>query len=179
MISLLGGIAQAKRFNPAEFAWQFAELFKAEGFLIPAPAIVDSAQTKHALLEQCGLDQIFQMAETCDVALISCGGITSMTTSYRVGYVSESERQSMIRANVVGDVLYNFVDAEGVPVDHPVNERSISLPVDRLARIENKVLVSGGPDKHDIMRAALNAIKPKVLITDELTGKALLTSKTS
>ena len=54
VISLLGGIAAARRFNPAEFAWQFAELFQAEGFLIPAPAVVDSIETKHALLERCG-----------------------------------------------------------------------------------------------------------------------------
>ncbi|NBO20440.1 MAG: hypothetical protein EBU97_00440 [Rhodobacteraceae bacterium] len=35
VVSLLGGIAAARRFNPAEFAWQFAELFQGEGFLIP------------------------------------------------------------------------------------------------------------------------------------------------
>ncbi len=35
IISLLGGIAQAKRFNPAEFAWQFAERFNGEGYLAP------------------------------------------------------------------------------------------------------------------------------------------------
>ena len=134
VISLLGGIAMARRFNPADFAWQFAELFKAEGFLIPAPAIVDSAQTRHALLERCGLDQIFQMAEVCNVALLSCGGIDTLTTSYRVGYVSEKERQSMIEAGVVGDILYNFVDQDGNIVDHPVNQRSISMPLDRLSR---------------------------------------------
>jgi len=39
VISLLGGIAEARRFNPAEFAWQFAELFDAEGFLVPAPPL--------------------------------------------------------------------------------------------------------------------------------------------
>jgi deoxyribonucleoside regulator len=54
VISLLGGIAAARRFNPAEFAWQFAELFQGEGFLVPAPALVDSPETKHALLERCG-----------------------------------------------------------------------------------------------------------------------------
>jgi deoxyribonucleoside regulator len=48
VVSLLGGIAAARRFNPAEFAWQFAELFQGEGFLIPAPAVVDSPETRHA-----------------------------------------------------------------------------------------------------------------------------------
>jgi DNA-binding transcriptional regulator LsrR (DeoR family) len=174
VISLLGGIAQARRFNPAEFAWQFAEIFKAEGYLIPAPAIVDSSQTRHALLEHCGLDHIFQMAEDCNLALLSCGGIDTLTTSYRVGYVSEAERQSMIKAGVVGDILYNFVDRNGNIVDHPVNKRSISMPLDRLSRVQNRVLMSGGREKIDIIRAAMTSLKPHTLITDEATAASLL-----
>jgi len=174
VVSLLGGIAQARRSNPAEFAWQFAELFDAEGFLISAPALVDSIQTRHALLEHCGLEQILQMADYCDVALLSCGGISTLTTSYRLGHVSEAERQSLIAAGAVGDLLYNFLDKDGVPVDHPVNDRSISMSIDRLKRIPNKVLISGGAEKIEIMQAILSAVKPSVLITDEATAKRLL-----
>ncbi len=174
VVSLLGGIVQARRFNPAEFAWQFAELFNAEGYLIPAPAIVDSPRTRQALLEQCGLDQIFEMAATCDVALLSCGGIDALTTSYRVGYVSEAERQSMIRAGVVGDVLYNFVDREGQIVDHQVNDRVIGMSPARLSRVQNKVLVSGGREKLEILRGALRSLRPQTLVTDEVTGRCLL-----
>lgn len=174
VVSLLGGIAQARRFNPAEFAWQFAELFNAEGYLISAPAIVDSTNTKHALLEHCGLDQILQMAESCDVALLSCGGISSLTTSYRLGHVSEAERLSMVDAGAVGDVLYNFLDADGQTVDHPVNDRSISLSMERLKRVPEKILISGGPEKTEIMLATLKSVGPSVLITDENTAIRLL-----
>jgi len=174
VVSLLGGISQARRFNPAEFAWQFAELFDAEGFLIPAPAIVDSPQTKLALLEHCGLDQILQMADSCDVALLSCGGISTLTTSYRLGHVSEADRQSLIEAGVVGDVLYNFLMKNGEPADHPVNHRSISLSPDRLKRIKNKVLISGGREKLDILRASISSLKPGVLVTDEQSAIDLL-----
>ena len=113
VVSLLGGIAAARRFNPAEFAWQFAELFQGEGFLIPAPAVVDFPETKHALLERCGLSAIFEMADKLDVALLSCGGISSLTTSYRTGYLSEADRRSLIEAGAIGDVLYNFIDEKG------------------------------------------------------------------
>ena len=174
VVSLLGGIAQARRFNPAEFAWQFAELFDAEGYLISAPAIVDSAQTRHALLEHCGLDQILEMAEACDVALISCGGISSLTTSYRLGHVSEAERQSMIDAGAIGDVLYNFIGEDGEPVVHPVNDRAISMSMARLKRVKEKVLISGGPEKVGTLRAALKSLQPSVLITDEVTAGSLL-----
>lgn len=174
VISLLGGIAQAKRFNPAEFAWQFAELFNAEGFLMPAPALVDSAQTKHALLEHCGLDLVVQLAETSDLAIISAGGISTLTTSYRLGHVSEAERQSLKAMGAVGDILYNFVDKNGDLVDHPVNERAVSVSLDSLSRIPNRLLVSGGVEKIAILGAALRSIKPNTLITDEQSGISLL-----
>ncbi|MCB1410413.1 MAG: sugar-binding transcriptional regulator, partial [Rhodobacteraceae bacterium] len=41
-------------------------------------------------------------------------------------------------------------------------------------RIPNKVLISGGAEKIEIMQAILSAVKPSVLITDEATAKRLL-----
>lgn len=174
VVSLLGGIAAARRFNPAEFAWQFAELFQGEGFLIPAPAVVDSPETKYALLERCGLSAIFEMADKLDMVLLSCGGISSLTTSYRTGYLSESDRRSLIDAGAIGDVLYNFIDENGNLVDHEVNGRVISVNLARLRRTPERVLISGGKDKLAAIHATLRTIGPTALITDEQTAMALL-----
>ena len=174
VVSLLGGIAAARRFNPAEFAWQFAELFQGEGFLIPAPAVVDSPETKHALLERCGLAAIFEMADKLDMVLLSCGGISSLTTSYRTGYLSEADRRSLVEAGAIGDVLYNFIDEAGDLVDHEVNSRVISVDLARLRRTPERVLISGGKDKLVAIRATIRTVGPTTLITDEQTALALL-----
>jgi deoxyribonucleoside regulator len=174
VVSLLGGIAAARRFNPAEFAWQFAELFQGEGFLIPAPAVVDSPETRHALLERCGLAAILDMADKLDVALLSVGGITALTTSYRTGYLSESDRRSLIEAGAVGDVLYNFISKDGAIVDHEVNRRVISADMEMVKRSPERVLVSGGPEKHVALRAAIRMISPTILVTDANSARSLL-----
>lgn len=174
VVSLLGGIAAARRFNPAEFAWQFAELFQGEGYLIPAPAVVDSPETKHALLERCGLSAIFELAEKLDVALLSVGGITALTTSYRTGYITEADRRSLIDAGAVGDVLYNFIDEHGVPVRHEVNDRVISVNLRHLRRTPERVLISGGREKVVALRAAIGTLSPTTLITDEQTARSLV-----
>jgi DNA-binding transcriptional regulator LsrR (DeoR family) len=174
VVSLLGGIAAARRFNPAEFAWQFAELFQGEGFLIPAPAVVDSAETKHALLERCGLSAIFEMATRLDVALLSVGGITNLTTSYRTGYITEADRRSLIDAGAVGDLLYNFIDESGDLVAHDVNDRVISVNLSLLRRTAERVLISGGKEKRIALRAAVKILNPTTFITDEQTAKALV-----
>ena len=176
VISLLGGISQAKRFNPAEFAWQFAELFNGEGYLVPAPALVDSAETKHALLERCGINQIFELADNLDVAFLSAGGIEGITTSYRLGHVSEADRQSLIAAGAVGDLLYNFISEDGGLVDHNVNTRVISIGIDRLKNAKDRILISGGKEKVKVLLGCLRLVKPTVFITDEFTAKAILRS---
>ncbi|MFB2553689.1 sugar-binding transcriptional regulator [Ensifer soli] len=174
VVSLLGGISAARRFNPAEFAWQFAELFKGEGFLVPAPAVVDSPETKHALLERCGLAAIFEMAEKLDVALLSVGGISTLTTSYRTGYISEADRRSLVEAGAVGDILYNFIDEKGSLVDHEVNSRVISCNLAKLRRTPERVLISGGREKLASMKGAIAILNPTTLITDEQTAAALV-----
>ncbi|MCJ1901381.1 sugar-binding transcriptional regulator [Paracoccus versutus] len=178
IISLLGGIAAARRYNPAEFAWRFAELFQAEGYLIPAPAVVDSADTKHALLERCGLAAIFEMADKMDMALVSVGDIDSLTTSYRTGYLSEADRRSLVEAGAVGDVLYNFIDAQGRVLDHQVNKRIIATDVAQILKTPSRILISGGKEKVAAVRAAVHCLAPTVLITDEQTGLALMNRAT-
>ncbi|MEM9583525.1 MAG: sugar-binding transcriptional regulator [Pseudomonadota bacterium] len=177
VISLLGGISQAKRFNPAEFAWQFAELFQGEGYLVPAPALVDSEETKHALLERCGINQIFEQADKLDVAFLSAGGIEGITTSYRLGHLSEAERLSLVEAGAVGDLLYNFISEDGTLVDHNVNTRGISIGLDRLKRAKERVLISGGAEKVKVLLGCVRLVKPTVFITDEFTAQKMLQSE--
>ena len=176
IVSLLGGIAKARRFNPGEFAWRFAELFDAEGFLIPAPALVDSPETREALIARCGLGDVFQMAESSDMALLSCGGISTSTTSFRTGYMSEAERQSLVDAGAVGDILCQFLNSDGEIVDHPANRRIVAISMDKLPKIKHTVLISGGMDKKAILLACLKVLSPRVFVTDEQTAILLAQS---
>jgi deoxyribonucleoside regulator len=173
VVSLLGGVAAARRFNPAEFAWAFAEQFQGEGFLIPAPALVDSPATKHALLERCGLSAVFELADRLDMVLVSAGSVEALTTSYRFGHFTEAERQALAGAGAVGDVLYHVIDEAGRIVDPAIDARVMAVDLDRLRRAPVRVLASGGPDKLRVLRGAIRALEPTVLITDEVTARAL------
>ncbi|MCA0433442.1 MAG: sugar-binding transcriptional regulator [Proteobacteria bacterium] len=174
IVSMLGGIVQARRFNPAEFAWQFANTVGADCYLLTAPAVVDSAATKQALIERCGLDQVLDRVEKMDMALLSVGTMSPQSTSFRFGFFSEEERQSLIAARAVGDLLYNFYDASGAIVPHAINERVMSMPVERLRRVPRRVMISGGNDKVDALIGGLRLSAANVLITNERTAEELL-----
>ena len=174
VVSLLGGIVQARRFNPAEFAWQFANTVGANCYLLAAPAIVDSPETRRTLIESCGLDDVLNRSDRMDMALLSVGTMSSESTSFRFAFFSEEERQSLVRAGAVGDMLYNFYDINGQTVDHPINHRVMSMPVDRLKRVPKRVMISGGIEKVDALLGGIKLVDANVLITDEVTARQLV-----
>lgn len=174
VVSLLGGISAVRQYNPAEFAWRFSRLFRADCYLIAAPALVDSVETKTALVERCGIGPVFGMADELDAVLLSIGGISPQGTSFLFDFLTESDRQSLIEAGAVGDVLYNFFGADGRLVDHPINTRVMSIGVDQMRKTPLRILTSGGPDKTEALLAGLMLLKPSVFITDEVSARAVL-----
>jgi DNA-binding transcriptional regulator LsrR (DeoR family) len=179
VISLLGGVGVARQINPAEFAWRFAQTFQGEGYLIPAPAVVDSVETKIALIERCGLQDIFRMTDDLDAVLLSIGGIRSATTFYRGGYLKEAQREELIARGTVGDLLFHPFDINGQIVDHPINGVVMSVDVERLRRAPLRILTSGGPEKIEALLGAMNLIAPTVLITDEESARRVLETHTA
>jgi deoxyribonucleoside regulator len=174
VVSMLGGIVEARRFNPAEFAWQFANTVGANCYLLAAPAIVDSEETRRALIDRCGLDDVLKRSERMDMALLSVGTMSSLSTSFRFGFLSEVERNSLIKAGAIGDLLYNFYASDGELVDHPINRRVMSMPVQRLKRVRKRVMISGGLDKVEALLGGIRLVQANVLITSENTARALV-----
>ena len=174
VVSLLGGITRVKRFNPSEFAWRFSSLFQAECYLMPAPAIVDTPQTRQALIERCGLGEGFERAKTLDAVLISVGNVESSGTAYRDGFVSDTLRRSMIEQGAVGEMLFHYFDAQGQAIEHSINGCVMAVPMSTLQQVPERVMVAGGLEKAVAVLGALRLLKPTVLVTDEIAATRIL-----
>ena len=176
VVSLLGGIFQARAFNPSEFAWQVAAAIGAECYMLTAPAIVDSPQTKQALMRRCGLDHIVARAARTDVVVISVGAIDERSTAleYSRHMLSIDLAAEMKKAGAIGDMFFNFFDRDGRLVDHPVNERIMSVPIDSIRGVPMRIMASGGLEKVPAIRAGMSMMSANVLITNEGTAKALI-----
>jgi DNA-binding transcriptional regulator LsrR (DeoR family) len=174
VVSLLGGIMKARKFNPAEFAWRFASLFQADCYLMTAPLVVDSAATRQTLIERCGLGDIFELAKSLDAVVLGAAGMGADATAHLSKFISNADRASLVKAGAVGDVLFNFFDAGGKLVDHPINERVMSVPLDIIKKVPVRVMAAGGANKVQALAGALEMVKPTVLITDEYTAKDVL-----
>jgi DNA-binding transcriptional regulator LsrR (DeoR family) len=174
VVSLLGGISAVKQYNPTEFAWRFSRLFKADCYLIAAPAVVDSPETKKALIERCGIGPVFELAHRLDAIILSVGSTSNTSTAQMFEAFPDEDRKSLIAAGAVGDVLFNFYDIHGRVVDHPANERVMSVPIPQLKEVPLRILTSGGSDKVPALLGALRMLRPQILVTDEIAARAIL-----
>lgn len=174
VVSLLGGITKVKHFNPSEYAWRFSNLYQADCYLMTAPAIVDSATTRKALIEKCGLGEVFERAQDLDVLLVSVGDMDAQGTPYRYGFVDDTIRTSMIKHGAVGEILFNYFDAEGRVIKHPINQCIMSVPLATLEQARRRIIASGGSNKAEALLGALRLAKPTVLITDVHAARRVL-----
>ncbi len=174
VVSLLGGLTRAAQFNPSEFAWRIADRLGAECFMMAAPVYAPDARTREALVNHSGMEDVFSHAGRLDVALLSVGGLSPSSTLSRYSLLSKEEFASVSRAGAVGDLLCRFIDAEGLLIDHPLNDRVISASPEMLSAARRIVLASGGWEKSTAILAAIRLLKPQVLITDETVAEALV-----
>jgi DNA-binding transcriptional regulator LsrR (DeoR family) len=174
VVSLLGGVMRARQANPAEFAALFARFVLADCYLLAAPAIVDSARTKQTLIERCGLSEVYEFSKSLNAVVVSVGEIGPNSTASLFGAVSAADTAALREAGAVGDMLFNFFDINGKLVDHPLNSRTMSIPIETIAKAPIRVLVAGGTHKVEAMQGAFKLFRPTVVVTDEFTARALL-----
>ncbi|KEY53149.1 LacI family transcriptional regulator [Agrobacterium tumefaciens] len=174
VVSLLGGIVAVHQTNPLDYTWRLASALGAECYMFLAPLLVDSVETKRALIEKCGLATLYDLAETLDLAIVSCGDIGPHSTSLSEGFISRETLRELVDAGCVCDTMFNFIDAEGRSVDHPINQRAMAIDLDTLRKAKHIVLASGGAHRAIAIRATIKRIGCNTLITDEAAARALM-----
>jgi DNA-binding transcriptional regulator LsrR (DeoR family) len=173
VVSLVGGVTHFARDNPAEFPSAFARAFKADCYLIPAPALVDSPATKAALIERCGLGAVYAFANALDAVVVSVGSLGDAATVSRFELIGVAERRLMREYGGVGELLCNVFDKEGRLLDHPLNQRVMSVSMDVVRAAPIRVLASGGQHKLEAIEGVIRLLKPTTFVTDEATARTL------
>jgi DNA-binding transcriptional regulator LsrR (DeoR family) len=178
VVSLVGGVTHVGSVNPAEFAWELARAYNADCYLIPAPALVDSGETRRALIERCGLAEVYAFARRLDAVVFGVGALDADSTVVRFGLVGEAERLRLREYGAVGEALCYVYSAEGRLIDHQINERVMSAPLEAVVAAPIRVMAGGGAAKLEALRGAARLLKPTTLVTDETTARMLIAAET-
>lgn len=171
VLSLLGGQVRSGRPNPGALAARMASALGCEVVFLPAPLIVDHADTRARLTSACGLQALFDLAENLDIAVFGAGDLGA---SLALSHLSPDAAEELRAAGAVGEVLAQIVDAHGDGRQFDINTRVMAVGLDQIAQAGARVLACGGAARAEVIRAAHARVCVTTLVTDEAAAQALI-----
>ncbi|TNC72235.1 sugar-binding transcriptional regulator [Rubellimicrobium roseum] len=174
VVSLIGGTVSGLRFNTFGVAANLAQRLGARHSVLPAPIYFETQAMAEAVMASRPFHEQIRKAEEADLAILVTGDLSDRSFLVRDGLPADVTAEDLARAGAVGDLLGQFLDAEGRPIDHPINRRVVGVPVARLPAMREVVLAAAGPHKVPVIRAQLGAGLAHGLITDDVTAELLL-----
>ena len=172
-VSLLGSLTRKAAANPFDVVHRLVDRTGGEGYFMPVPFVADSIQDKKVMLSQKSLSDIFALARRCDLFLVGIGELGPSAHMRATGMVTEVEYKDLKAHGAVGDVIGQFLGADGRPVASEVNQRTLGLRIEDL-RGREVVAVAGGAEKRDAILATLASGIVTGLIIDEATARLVL-----
>jgi DNA-binding transcriptional regulator LsrR (DeoR family) len=178
VVSLIGGLTHSSAVNPHETASHLADIVGGQCYYFAGPAFTDTEATREVLMNQPMLRDVFERGRKVDLAYVSVGELTKNSTMAKLGLITADEVTTLQNAGAVGDLCSHWLNAQGQFVEHPLNRRAVALPPEHLRGVPRVVLVSGGRNKVVMMHGVLCNGLANIVITDEVTARALLDLKT-
>jgi DNA-binding transcriptional regulator LsrR (DeoR family) len=176
VVQILGGIGNpSAEVHANRLTGRFASLVNGIPHFLPTPGIVGSEAALKVILNDPYVKEAFSLFEHVSMALVGIGALQPSKLLYSSGNIFSSEEQDILRSRgAVGDILLHFYDANGEPVDSPINKRVVSMPMEQLKKVDRAVGVAAGKRKYPAILGALRGKWINVLITDRSIAEQLL-----
>lgn len=176
VVQILGGVGNAStQYQATLLAQRLASLIGASPVLLQAPGVVGTAQAKAVLVRDPAVQEASMLFKKVDIALVGIGSLEPSSLLASSGNIfSPQEREELRRKGAVGDICFQFIDKEGVPVDSPLMQRVIGIDLATLKQAHRVVGVAGGEQKVPAILASLKGKWINVLITDRHTAERLI-----
>lgn len=166
VVYLKGTVANSTHNNfVVEVTKHFNACYHTQAEILPLPVIFDNQDIKKLVVKDRFIHSILTAAQQAQVALFTVGTTAPDATLFELGYLNKKEIAKLQKESV-GDIVSQFVDADGQIVDPALTARTVALPIDQLKEKRQAVLVAGGMAKLPAIRAALAGRYANVLVTD-------------
>lgn len=172
--SMMGGLTRGSEINTFEIVRGFANNFSAECRYFAAPIYADSPESRDAIISQGIFRRALERIRDVDLSYLSVGDVSNRSLQVRYGLPDGVIVEDLIAMGAVGDLASHFLDAQGQPIDHPLNRQLFAPDLQVLKEIRHRLIVAGGPHKIPIVRAVLAAGYATILAIDSDCAAALL-----
>ena len=155
---------------------ELAVRLNAEYRFLHAPATLESAGSRDALLAEPSIRGALAEACRADLAFVgvgtpSHGSSSAILTSLNL---SGKERKAFWAAEPVGDIAARYYDAAGHPIHGAVDERILGIALEDLISIPHVVGVAHGRAKAPGVLGAIRGHLIDSLVCDETLARTLL-----
>lgn len=176
VVQILGGIGNpAAEIHATNLTKRLATLIQGEAVFLPSPAVVNSKENKKSLLQDTFVKLAIDLFDEVSLALVGIGALEpSLLLANSGNAFSSVELNDLEAQNAIGDICLRFFDANGHSVDSALDERVMSMSLDKIRKVPRVLGLAGGKRKIKAIKAALEGGLINILITDCITGKALL-----
>ena len=171
-VSLLGGLTRSYSANRHDVMHRLAERTGAQAYVLPVPFFANSESDRAVLLNQPGVRDIFDLANGADLKFVGMGTVDPGAQLVASGMIEPREIDEIRAAGGVGEMMGHFFDAGGRVLETTLSARTLSASLDEPGE-SRVVVIAGGADKVQAIRAALRSGRLRGLITDEATARAL------
>jgi len=180
VIQLAGSSVRLGRGQDAgELARVLADRLGGTHRAIYAPAFVERASLRVALLREPEVAETVARFRALDLAIVGIGAMPSVdhaaaSSLLRSGVLDDAEVRRLVTAGAIGDLVVHPFDATGRFVAPDLAERAIAIGVEDLRHIERVMAIAAGTHKADAIRGALATGIVGMLVTDASTARAAL-----
>lgn len=164
IIQLMGGLTDVSSSNPFTITQEVCKKLGATGTYLTSFATVNSKNLKEEIISTCHLRDTD--LSKCDMAIFGIGAFKKGTI-LSPDLVREGEFEELKQKEVVGDILGHCFDNKGNFVDSDLEDRLISIPLDRLRECGNNIALVGGDYEVSSIKGALRTGIINTLIIDE------------
>ena len=91
--------------------------------------------------------------------VVSVGSLGSEAAIARFALIGEADRKALREYGGVGEMLCNVFDREGRIVEHPLNQRVMSVPIESVRAAPIRVLAAGGAHKQAAIVGAIKLLE--------------------
>jgi DNA-binding transcriptional regulator LsrR (DeoR family) len=176
VVQMIGGLGMPEsEVHATSLVRQMTQLLNSKLTLLNAPGIIDNLNVKEVILSANYMQEVLSLFSQINVAYVGIGAPTKDSVVMRDGAImSQADLDALLRNGAVGDIVLRYFDIEGQPVITELDARVIGISLEQLKKIPHVVGVAGGPQKHEVVWAALKGGFVDVLITDEQTARFVL-----
>lgn len=173
VVQLIGGLEDIAYTNPLTIVQEASTRLQAQGMYFSYPAIVLSREQRDSIFLHSPLGKkMTSMWEHCTTAVFGVGSIDNGYLSQQLVTQEEIERNR--KAGIIGDILGHCFNRTGEFVATELADRLVSIPLDMLKRVPERMAVAGGVEKTAALTALLSVGMLTTLVTDENTAARVL-----